>query len=597
MSFDYEKIQKKQQDDNSWWASYSDLYTMMSVLFLMMYVVASLRTGTSKLQSQLEINRIAQRNAELEKQIQVYNTLKEQEVAQASQQEQEVYKQLMEKLSLLKDDAKDEKDRLRKLARENEKKEFALNQYQQIVRNIIDANVLAKAQINRRDTIIEKKDESLTQKQVEISDLSQQIEGQEQIISQNEKKIEKINDNLDRKIKQLRSEQKQAKITKEAMNKSIANLRAKSAQEVAELQSKTREVSAQLEDAKSSLSQVENKLSETEQQVAETQKARDKLKQDLESAKVGYTKEMESLRTQYAEKMRKDREEFQKNLAAQELSAKQRAERLSQFTADVQRKSKELEGKLSTLKGKISETENQLADAQQEKARALASIGDLEKQKGQLEQQNQSLSKDKATLSGDLKKAQEMLEARKNLSREIAENFKKAKIAAKVDEKTGDVTLDFGDDYFDSGSAILSDTMKQKINKLFPEYAKGLFKDPKTAAKISDVEIVGFASSTYKGKYVNPKSLRPEDQEAVNYNLSLSFNRANSIFKHVFNTKNLQFDNQGKLLPKVKVVGRGFLPEGVEDKDIPDGISEKDFCAKYNCKRAQRVIIKFNLKE
>jgi hypothetical protein len=250
MSFDFDKIQSKNTDDNSWWASYSDLYTMMSVLFLMLYVVASLRSGTAKLQNQLEVTRIAQRNAELEKQIQVYNTLKEQQLAQSSEQEQEVYAQLMDKLSLLKDEAKEEKNRLKKLAKENEQKEYALNQYQQVVRNIIDTNVLAKAQINRRDTIIVKKDETINQKQFEITDLNEQINSQEKIIAKNESKIESINKSLDQKISQLRSEQKQAKITKESMNKAISDLRAKSQKEITALQNQTEQVAEQLNMAK-----------------------------------------------------------------------------------------------------------------------------------------------------------------------------------------------------------------------------------------------------------------------------------------------------------------------------------------------------------
>ena len=47
----------------------------------------------------------------------------------------------------------------------------------------------------------------------------------------------------------------------------------------------------------------------------------------------------------------------------------------------------------------------------------------------------------------------------------------------------------------------------------------------------------------------------------------------------------------------VKVVGQGYLPEGKTGKDIPEGMGEKEFCSKYNCKQAQKVVIKFNLKE
>ncbi len=58
----------------------------------------------------------------------------------------------MSKLTLLQDDAHQEKDLLRQKAKENKEKEFALNQYQALIRNIINTNILAKTQIAHRET-------------------------------------------------------------------------------------------------------------------------------------------------------------------------------------------------------------------------------------------------------------------------------------------------------------------------------------------------------------------------------------------------------------------------------------------------------------
>jgi hypothetical protein len=139
--------------------------------------------------------------------------------------------------------------------------------------------------------------------------------------------------------------------------------------------------------------------------------------------------------------------------------------------------------------------------------------------------------------------------------------------------------------------------MVMTLDRFIPIYAKSLFNDPKLAEKIANVEIVGFASSTYKGKYVNPTSVRPQDKEAIGYNLKLSFGRANSIFNHVLNQGKLTKSERDKLLPLMKVVGRGYLPEGKSAGDIPDGMTEKEFCSKYNCQKAQKVTVKFNMKD
>ena len=62
--------------------------------------------------------------------------------------------------------------------------------------------------------------------------------------------------------------------------------------------------------------------------------------------------------------------------------------------------------------------------------------------------------------------------------------------------QTGQVTLDFGDEYYDSGSATLKPAMRAKLDRLFPIYTDSLFNNPKSADKIANIEIIGFASSS-----------------------------------------------------------------------------------------------------
>jgi hypothetical protein len=106
MSFDYEKVKAKQEDahGNSWTA-YSDLFMMLSTVFLLLYVSVGLRSQTSGVAVHEKIKQLTQKNADLEQQLQVYNTLKEQHMKnEASQEEAQVYDKLMNKLSLLRDE-------------------------------------------------------------------------------------------------------------------------------------------------------------------------------------------------------------------------------------------------------------------------------------------------------------------------------------------------------------------------------------------------------------------------------------------------------------------------------------------------------------
>ena len=119
-----DKFKDKDSGDGNQWASYSDLFMALSFIFLLLYVTSSLRNGTNEVQQNLENRKVMAEAEDLRQQIKVYNTLKENYLEkEASKDEQQVYAELMNKLELLQDDAKEEKNDLRRQAKENEKKE------------------------------------------------------------------------------------------------------------------------------------------------------------------------------------------------------------------------------------------------------------------------------------------------------------------------------------------------------------------------------------------------------------------------------------------------------------------------------------------
>ena len=632
MSFDLDHIKSKEGDHGSWWTSYADLFMLLSIVFLLMYVTSSLRQGTAGVQQQSEYKALAKHAAELEQQIKVYNTLKDQQLGNESKDEQQVYSKLMDKLSLLKEEAKDEKDSLRQQAKENEDKEFALNQYQQVIRNIINANVLAKNQIQHRDQIIVTKNEDLHSKDEVISAKQSQVNRMESELASNQNKISDINQQLAERIHQLSREQARAKSSKHALEQHIANLRAQGQLEIKNLEAQNQQVAQQLNQVKGALDETESKLGATESKLGATvsklgviesklgvtesklgvtesrlgvtesklgatesklgataAKLQEEEQQksaaiaQLEASKQQYQSKIQGLQAAHAKQLQAERGAFERNLARQHLSAQAKAKQLAGFADSERRKAAALAGELSGLNSKVRDTEARLNGAEQDKGRYLAQVAGLKKSNEEM--------------SGDLERARTLANARRVLADRIADNFKKSGIKADVDGKTGQVTLDFGNEYFDSGSDALKPGMKSAIERFFPSYTRSLLSDARTADKIANVEIIGFASSTYKGRYVNPNSILPEDREAINYNLKLSFSRANSIFRHILGNNVLSTDYQKRFLPLVKVVGRGYLPDGKDGSDIPPGITEDNFCAKFNCKKAQRVIVKFNLKD
>ena len=138
--------------------------------------------------------------------------------------------------------------------------------------------------------------------------------------------------------------------------------------------------------------------------------------------------------------------------------------------------------------------------------------------------------------------------------------------------------------------------MEETIRKAIPVYAQSLFADESLTAKISSVEIIGFASPTYAGKPVDPMNLSEENRIAVNYNLDLSYRRARSIFRYAFDIDNFSFEYQNTMLPLLNVTGRSFFAEDIDPGDLGN-LTIDEFCGQYNCKKSQRVIIKFGLIE
>lgn len=623
MAFDYDKIKHKRESGGDFWTAYSDLFTVLSAVFLLLYVVASVRSGTFGIQKEVQYQVLAKEAQDLKNQIRIYNALRDETVEQSPAEEQQQYKMLMDKLVLLKEEANEEKGDLIEKSRQLAQKEDALNKYQQMIRNIVNVNMLSKRQLKQRDFLIAKKDFDITEKEGEIRNLNTDIEKKEEVIEQNNEQIAAIQEKLVDQIKRVRTEQKSSRLSKDAMNKKIAALQNQSQQQIAAIENKNASIERDLEMAKSSLSLTQNQLQKTETTLQDvTQKSaaekqsllgkianaqakadadraalqgkladvqgkseaeKQALVGQIEATKAGYQKQISDLQREGEAQMASEKAAFDRALADSKLAGAAKAAKEAEFRKKAEGEAQALRGAINGLGGKVAEAEKQLKDAKDREGKYAAAIGNLKKE-------NEGLSQ-------DLGRAKEVAEAKRKLVANIRENFRKAGIKADVDDKTGDVFLSFGDDYFESGRADLKDSMQRRLEKFIPQYSNSLFSDPKTAENIASVEIIGFASSTYKGRYVNPMSLKAEDKEAVDYNLKLSFSRANSIFKHIFDPNKLQYQHQRDLLPLVKVVGRGYLPDGRSPAEIPSGMPEKDFCKKFNCAKAQKVIIKFNLKE
>jgi chromosome segregation ATPase len=617
MSFNYNKHKEGGAGD-SFWTSYSDLFLGMSVVFLLLYVTASLRTGTSGLEAQVENKKLSMQVEDLKNQLKMYDSVKKDYLNQeATPDEAQQYNELMDKLSLLQEESHDARVKLARESHEQETKEKALNEYQQMVRNMINANTIAKTKIKRREGVIEKQDDTIEVQDADIAKLETDVSKKQQQIAENEQKIEEANQKLDTRLKQLKQAYKAKQMSEKAYKAQMAKAKADADAKLDRLnetaenyQKQLVQTEGQLGQAKQELSQTQNKLAQTDQELGSTKNQLGQANQQLGATKGQLAKTQSELgNTRGALAQTQGELGNAKNQLGQvqgqlgdaqnqlgttkgQLAATQG--QLGQAQGELGR----AKGQLGQLQGELGNAKNQLGQAQGELGKTKGDLaaaqgelgrtkGELGKTKGQLGQAQGQIGQ----LSGDLAKAKAEQDARREIAKKMREGFAKAGVRADIDDRTGEVVINFGDVYFDNDSDKLKTKMKDVLQKAMPEYSKALFGDTKLRDKITSVEIIGFSSPTYQGKYVDPKSLDPAVRKAVDYNMDLSYRRARAIFQHVFDDSKMNFAYQKDLLPLIKVTGRSFLAEKLDNARNP---SSKNFCDSHDCKKAQRVIIKFS---
>lgn len=567
MAFHYDK-KKGDGGNDSFWTSYSDLFLGLSSIFLLLYVTASLRTGTGAMASQQENQRLSMKVEELQNQLKVYESVKNDYMQKAEESEQQEYQELMDKLVLLQEEAKSERDKLAKQSKENAKKAEALNKYQQMIRNIMNANKVAKTRIATRDDIIVDKNEEIEVQADEIQKLESDVQTKKQQIEESQRKIAATETALKNKQQDLKKALQNNKITRKAYEKEMAKAREANEKRLALLRNQAEQQQQQLVATNAKLNELNQNLSETQGKLATTQGELEKTGQELarkgaelkglsdklaqtEGEAAGLKKAIGDLKSGFEAEKARDRAAFEGQLAKERLTGAQRAAREAAFRAAAEAKARAMGDKLAGLEGQLKDTEGALA------------------------------------------KAKEEIDARRAIAAEIKKSFAAAGVKADVDGQTGEVIIDFGDTYFDSGSARLKPQMTAVLEKAMPAYSKSLFGNPKLAGKISTVEIVGFASPTYQGRYIDPNSTKPEDRKALKYNMDLSYQRANAIFQHLIDGKDKQSEHQRDLLPLMKVSGRSFLEVmTVQNRNVANAA---EFCRVNDCKKAQRVIIRFSM--
>jgi chromosome segregation ATPase len=410
---------------------------------------------------------------------------------------------------------------------------------------------------------MDKLNSELAGSRAEIESKDKEIAGAKAAIAQREAQMKEAEASFQQKLEEER-DQFEANLAKQQLTaaqraKKEADYRQKLESDRKDHQSKMAALAGQLEGTRAALEGTKAVVASKSRELASAKQALAQGEAEMKAREEGYQK-----------KLAQERSQFEASLTKEKLTGAQRAQREAAYRRKLEGDKKAHEAEMKALEGQLAGTKAVVV---------------------QTAAQNQGLSRQLAAI-------QARDQHRRRIISKLSDGFKRAGIDARIDPKTGEVTINFGEEYFDYGSAQIKNGMKSVLEKAVPVYAKSILDDKEIADKISSVEIIGFASPTYKGKYINPKELTTEARRAVNYNMDLSYKRAKSIFEYAFDPKQMKYDHQNSLLSLTKVTGIGYLrAQGAEGAANDTKLTDDQYCEKYDCAKSQKVLIKFNFKE
>lgn len=162
-----------------------------------------------------------------------------------------------------------------------------------------------------------------------------------------------------------------------------------------------------------------------------------------------------------------------------------------------------------------------------------------------------------------------------------------------IDQKTGRVRINFQESYFVRGSAELSDSMKELLRVMIPKYAKSIYENENAAKQIESLKISGLTSPIFRGKYFDINDTSFEGEEAREYNLKLSNDRALSMYNFIFDATEMgDYEYRAQLKADLGIEALGYRTANPVPSHL---VGQKAKCLEYDCKKEQASILEFKL--
>lgn len=534
------------KDEGSVWASYSDLFTNVAIIFLVMFVFALLKSGISK----METAAVKKKHSN-----ELKGKLSEKELAKSKEKIKKVEESIkeMQKVETLVD------DKIREI------QHFAktMEQNKVILKDLIEEQKKKDSMLNSVHTAITQKEELIKNLQDEKEKLDKTIHQIEtRKLSLEVKLKEKDNKTFvdEEKIKSLQQElivQKEDKSTKEMELKNLMNMVSKSQITIDSIEKHNQELSEKIKASEANTQVLQNNkqlMQEKIYQMAQSKSKMDKTIAQLEN---------------------RVRQEEQQGESLLKKLGKSESDQQS-LRDSYQKLNKNMEAKMAEI--------NYFKDLHE---KTLAQVGSVEDQLKYTQEKMRNLGRALQEMKGKL---------RSSVADSLKRKMRDQNLNVIVDSDTGNITLLMDDNFlFQKNSHELSDKAQVALSQIAPIYSEVIFGDENVSTKIENIEITGHASPSFKKRYVDPKGDHPD---AYAHNMRLSAQRAASIANYMVGSKIGNYPLKSKMRDSIFAIGRSYISPVEKPKIVGrDLASVDDTCGPYDCSLSQRVEIGFRLKD
>jgi chromosome segregation ATPase len=634
------------KEEGSIWASYSDMFTTLAIVFLVMFVFAMIKLGVTSIEKVVQQKNHEEKmkgDTPVQEQKRV-DELKNKVTNQVKQVEQ--YQDLLTgKVSQIQNFIKDldeNRKTMDELLKVQTEKEVAItNLKSKIDEYKVEKETGLKTIANLKSDLSEK--ESLLQSEMATtqkleSEIASKVEKITLLDSKNVRLLEeqkRLESEIAQQVTQIQLkdnnlnqfELKNEELTKvlDSKNQNLAAIKdqlAVSQQHIKELDQSVKASEHLLNDKKMEAEKLGTKISQMQEKINQQTERGNGLenqlktlaaeKAQLESNFNAGQSEFAQLKGQNAElesKLSKMTGQYG-TLQGKYKESMAQVQGLQAQNGELQSHVNGLEGKLSKAGEKIGALEGELKETQ-------ALLAGVNNQLADSQAELRTCQDDKNLLAGNLENTKTRLNTvavavndekknmRTQIAKKLAEKFKALDMNVSVDGQTGNVTILMGSNFlFQKNSARLSPGAKKFLTNFIPTYAQVLMADENIRGKIAAFNVEGHASPSFEGRYVDPQNPK---SKGYSYNLELSSRRAASLADYIFGTGSKNYEFKKELRAIGRAIGHGYLhpiahKEKKQDQELGRSLASTQVdsvqeCGPYDCLSSQRVELSFSLKD